>query len=255
MKPCMLERIYACGWHLLFSACVASFAAIMVFLVWYPEWLAAASGVTDIFLLLLVVDVILGPSITLIVFNRQKKELKRDITIIIAVQMAALLYGLYAMFIARPVYIAFTLERFDVVYANDISRESLSKAVHPEYRRLPVFGPRLIAAPLPDDLKIREEIVMEAVAGTGEDVQHMPEYYVPYSDKVADILKSAKPLRTLKLKHPTKNALIAAAVKKTTLTEERLVYLPLRGRTSSDWVLLLDVKNANVVGFAGVDGF
>jgi hypothetical protein len=193
------ERVYAFGLHLMFSACVAALCSILVFFVWYPGLLAFASGVSDIFVLLLLVDVILGPVITLIIFNREKKELTRDLVIVVVIQMVAMFYGLYAVFVARPVYIAFTLERFDIVYANDISSQNLTKAIRPEFHSLPFFGPKLIAAPLPDDLKVREEIIMEAVAGSGDDVQQMPQYYVPYSEHKVQVIKNLKSLQALKL--------------------------------------------------------
>lgn len=71
-----LNRYQAFGVHLLASAAVALISAAVVFLVWYPSPLQLATGVTGIFLMLLAVDVIVGPCITLIVFNTAKKELK-----------------------------------------------------------------------------------------------------------------------------------------------------------------------------------
>ena len=69
-----INRFQAFTGHLIASACVASLLSLIVFMLWYPGTLAYASGVIDIFLLLLIVDVTLGPSITLIIFNKAKKE-------------------------------------------------------------------------------------------------------------------------------------------------------------------------------------
>jgi len=62
------------------------------------------------------VDVILGPLITLTVFNRSKprSELVRDLTVVGLIQLAALGYGLWTVFVARPVHLVFEYDRFRV---------------------------------------------------------------------------------------------------------------------------------------------
>ena len=74
-----MNRFQACATHLLASGAAALLSSALVFLLWYPGLLSYASGVISIFLMLLWVDVVLGPLITLIVFNTKKKELKRDL--------------------------------------------------------------------------------------------------------------------------------------------------------------------------------
>ncbi len=246
------ERVYAFGCHLLFSTCVALLSAALVFWVWYPGLLAYASGVQNIFLLLLVVDVILGPVITLIIFNRQKKELKRDLAIIVIVQVAAMLYGLHTVFIARPVYIAFTLERFDVVYANQISSENLAQAIRPEYRTLPLFGPKFIAAPLPDDLKAREAIVMGAILGNGDDVQEMPQYYVPYSEQKGQVLKSIKPLSTLKLFNKSRLQTVDALIYKYATRHVDVGYLLVKGKIN-DLTAIINQSSGEILEMTDLD--
>ena len=63
-----LNRYQAFATHLMGSVAVALCSAALVFLVWYPDKLPQATGVTNIFLMLLAVDVVVGPIITLIVF-------------------------------------------------------------------------------------------------------------------------------------------------------------------------------------------
>jgi len=240
-----LNRFHAFGLHLLVSIGVALCSAAMVFWVWYPDVLAYASGVDDVFLLLVSVDVILGPIITLIVFNPRKKELRRDLTIVVLVQAAALLYGLSAVFIARPVYLAFNLDRFDVVNANEIRDENLAKAIRPEFRSLPYFGPKIIASPLPDDSKIKDKIMVGTLLG-GDDVQQMPQYYLPYTARLADAIKQSKPLDRLKPFNRDKLSEVDALIRKYADRQTEVGYVLLKAKVH-DGVVILNRRTGEVL--------
>jgi hypothetical protein len=59
----------------------------------------------------------LGPLITLIIFDTKKPRLKYDLATIAVLQVAALAYGSYIMFEARPVYTVFVGNQFQTVPA------------------------------------------------------------------------------------------------------------------------------------------
>ena len=69
--------------HLIVSLLIACCCLILVFYVWHPVPLAKAIGVTHIFLMMLIIDVILGPLLTLLVAKQGKKTLKFDLSVII----------------------------------------------------------------------------------------------------------------------------------------------------------------------------
>lgn len=116
----MKFKLRAFGWHLLISLIVASIVGGFVFLFWYPNPLAKAVGVSDIFWLMLGVDVALGPLLTLLVAKQGKKTLKMDLMIIGLVQLGALIYGVYNISMTRPLYIVYDSTRFELVQANQL---------------------------------------------------------------------------------------------------------------------------------------
>lgn len=232
--------------HLLISLCLASLSVTLVFFVWYPGLLAYATGVTQIFLILLSVDVVLGPIITLIIFNLKKKELKRDLYIVAVIQMSALLYGMHTTFIARPAYIAFNINRFDLTYANEVKQENLDKASNSEYRKLPIFGPKIISVLLPADAKLREDIIFAAMTGSGEDVQYLPQYYAPYEQQKPDIIKLLKSLDKLKNYNKENEAEFNALIKKYQALNIEVGYLPLKGRIH-DLSVILNSSTAEIM--------
>jgi len=238
-----VKRFHAFGWHLLISLCIASALASVVFFVWYPQALAYASGVGEIFILLVGVDVVLGPAITLIIFNPLKKELKRDLGVVVAVQLMALLYGMYTVFLARPVYLVFNLDRFDVVYASDIAEEDLLAAGLESSWSLPMLGPDLVAAKLPSDSVLAKKIVLKAIT-TGEDIQYKPQYYVPYeslSQVVRVQMKSIENLRKVNSAHLDNVEAVVADYE-----GGKLAYMPVVAR-AHNVIALVDGMSAEVL--------
>jgi hypothetical protein len=244
-KSIRLNRYQAFGLHLSGSVLIALCSAALVFLVWYPSPLAEATGVTNIFLMLLVVDVVIGPFITLIVFNTAKKELKRDLLIILLLQVAALLYGLHAVFIARPVYVVYNASQFDLVYANDLSDEKLAKVTNPLFKSIPLWGPETIAAQFPDNTQTTSDIVLSAISG-GDDLPQMPEYYLPYADKKAQIIKAIKPLESLRKLNADKNKEIDDLKQRYAANKAGIGFFPLIGKVK-DLTVIVALDSAEVL--------
>ena len=68
------SKLRAFGIHLSLSLLVAALAAVVVFGVWYPYPYRDISGGRDLFLLIVGVDVVLGPLVTFTVFNPKKSR-------------------------------------------------------------------------------------------------------------------------------------------------------------------------------------
>jgi hypothetical protein len=93
--------------HIITSVIIAFLLTLLVFFIWYPSPFATAVGVTHIFLMLLVIDVILGPLLGLLVYKEGKKTLKFDLSVIILIQIAALCYGVFSIEQGRPAWLVF----------------------------------------------------------------------------------------------------------------------------------------------------
>ena len=172
--------------HLLISLVIALFVMGFVFFVWYPEPLATAVGVTHIFLMLLVIDVILGPLLGLLVYKEGKKTLKMDLSIIILIQIIALIYGVYSIAQARPVWIAFNYDRFELVRNNEIKVEHVKQAL-PRYQQptwLQAEYVGLKQATDPQELQIDQ---MGAMLN-GISLAQYPERYIPL-EQVSEQMK------------------------------------------------------------------
>ena len=117
------ERFAAAGIHLAISALIALAAAALVFGLWFPGLYRLMSGGQSLFVLVVSVDVVLGPLLTLAVFDRTRKSirhLRMDLLVIALLQTAALGYGLHTVMAVRPVALVFEVDRFRVVTAADV---------------------------------------------------------------------------------------------------------------------------------------
>lgn len=225
-----MSRWKASSIHLALSAIIAAAVLALMLMLWYPPPLFAAVGGQQVLLILLGVHVTLGPFITLLIFNAKKsrKALIFDLSVIALLQVSALIYGMSVVFQARPVYVVFSKDSFDLVTANLLSKEDIAKARYPEYRSLPHTGPVYVYTELPTDIKERNEVVLSALSG--KDLPLFPQYYMPYAEHMAAAGLSAKPLAELKKLNPDRAAEIDEAIHTSGRNEADVGFLPLRAK-------------------------
>jgi len=124
-----MSRFKAAFIHFLISASVLGLFLALVFIVWYAYPFYRTEGVTEIVFIMTVVDVVLGPLLTLLLFKSGKKYLVLDLSVIAAFQLAALLYGGYTVYSERPSYIVFTHNKFDVVSKVEIDMNRIPEGI------------------------------------------------------------------------------------------------------------------------------
>ncbi len=249
----MFGRLRAALIHLSLSALMALMAASLVFLVWYPSPYGQISGGRELFGLLVVVDVIIGPLITLVIFNQSKtrRHLVMDFTVVGLLQLAALMYGLWSVFAARPVHLVFEYHRMAVVHAVDIEPEALAKAPA-ELQTLPLTGPTLLSLRPLGGADEQFDSIIKTVGGIPQAAQ--PALWQPYDAARADILRESRPAAQLKERFPQYADTIDQAVARTGLPLDQLRTLPLLSRKTA-WTVLIDAQTAQPVGFVALDLF
>lgn len=247
------ERSRAAGIHLAASVLVALLAAALVFIIWYPYPYREASGGRELFTLVVVIDVIIGPLLTFAVFNRKKpiRELRRDLFIVVLLQLAALGYGLWTVYAARPVHLVFEIDRFQTVHAIEVDPELLQKAP-PGFRSTPLLGPTLLAVRPFKNANESGEATMVALSGVS--MSSRPDLWEEYAAAKPRVRTVAKPAATLLTHFPAQAPLIDKAVQDAGRPVAKLVYVPMKSRMQF-WTVLLDAQTMDVVGFINLDSF
>lgn len=240
--------------HLLLSALIATALATLVFGWWYPFPYRELAGGQQLFWTVMAVDVVCGPLLTAVVFNPQKsrRELVLDLSLVVLIQIGALIYGVYSVALARPVVLAYEIDRFVAVPAVDVDTPSLSDAL-PDLRFLSWTGPKLVGTRKARDGKEASLSLTQSLQGL--QISARPGWWIPYEESVPDVKLRMRKLDALraKLEKPQQSLVDEAAVS-TGEPVSTLFYLPLTSRELTDWIVLLDAQ-AQIKGYAQVDGF
>lgn len=247
-------RLRAAFIHLSISALVAALAALLVFGLWYPYPYRDISGGSELFRLVVAVDVVLGPLITFAIFNRAKprKELRRDLAVVGLLQLAGLVYGLWTVHLARPVHMVFEYDRFRVVHRVEIPMDLADRAP-PGIEAIPFGGPTLLSIRPFRNSNEQMELTLAALGGVH--LSARPDLWQSYEAGRTAILAAAKPVSELKSRFAAHSAEIDAVIREAGGEPARAAYLPLIARKAEGWTVLLDGSSAKVLGYVPLDSF
>ncbi len=245
-----MTRWKASAIHLLICATIGMCVISAMLFAWYPQPYFDALGGGKLAFILLGVDVVLGPLITLVIFKAGKKGLKFDLAVIALVQLSALAYGLHVVFEARPVYIVFSVDRFDLVAANEVVPDAVTGAPREEFKSLPLTGPLIVAADLPEDKEARTKVMFSSLSGV--DIQHLPQYYVPYQERTAVVLSKAKSLAKLRERRADAAERFTQLEQELGVRTNELMYLPLVTK-KVDLTAVIDPASGRIMKVLPVD--
>ncbi|TLY69197.1 MAG: hypothetical protein E6K46_09105 [Gammaproteobacteria bacterium] len=198
----MKFRLKAFALHLTGSACALTLVIGGMYLGWYrwPGWYL--TGVLHVVTIVLIVDLALGPALTLILANpaKSRRQLTIDIGAIVTVQLAALIYGAITLWLGRPLYYAFSVDRLEIVQANDLEADEIALG----QRQNPTLAPHWYSLPhwiwasLPENPDEAAKIVMSAPFG-GKDVTQMPRYFRPWQQGLTKLRERLTRLDDIKV--------------------------------------------------------
>ena len=239
-----MSRWQAAGIHLGISALIAAVVLVVIYLVWYPSPYFKAMGGDQLVLLVVGVDVVIGPLITLIIYKAGKKGLKFDLSMIAFLQSAALAYGVTIAAVARPAYTVFVIDRFEVVSPNALDPAEIAKVQRPEFKSMPWLGPKIVGVIKPEETNESNRVLF--AMREGKDLQHFPQHYVPYGDVATQAGQRAQPLETLRRYNKDRSAEIETFLNQYGVAEKDVGFLPMRARRAEMSTIVK--KNGEIVG-------
>ena len=238
-----MSRFRASGFHFVISLLVGLVLLALSWFMWYPAPMLMAIGGHEIFLLVVGIDVVLGPLLTLVVFKSGKKTLKFDLAVIALLQIAALVYGVSTLLEARPAYVAALGDKFQVIQATEVTDANLAKAK----TSLPWWGPHWVGTKAPTDRYDIDAVNDVATVGGGRG--HFPQLHVPYDSMAKELIQRAQPIAALKKINSAQAAEIDAWLAKHGYTEQTAKFQPIK-ISASEFVVMIDAKTAAVIGIA-----
>jgi len=239
--------------HLAASALIVGVACSLIFFLWYPYPYFQAAGAWNVLRVLIGVDLVLGPLLTVVVFKPGKRGLKLDLAIIAVVQLAALVYGLTIIYRERPYFTVFAVDRFFVLARHDI--DSTELAIAESEGRIdvkPLRGPVLTVASRPTDEAQRQKLLDDTIFGGKPDIERRPEFWRRFADEAQQVIDRQRPLSALRAARPDAADAIARLTAKHGVAEDRIGFLPLTAK-NRDLTFVIDATTGAPLDVIDVD--
>lgn len=185
--------------HLAISATVVGTVCGVIFFFWYPSPYFEIRGTWRILRVLIGVDLIVGPTLTLILFRPNKPGLALDVAMIATIQLSALLYGSASIFQERPYYAIFAVDRFEILAKYEVDAAAVAETT---FADKPLVGPVLAVASIPSDPAEFQQLLQETLFEGRPDIERRPDRWRPYAESKDAVLARARPLSLLLEEQP-----------------------------------------------------
>jgi hypothetical protein len=198
-----MTRIQAFITHLAISLAIFAVLAALVVFVWYPDFLFSTDGGWQGIRLIGLVDLVLGPLLTLVVYQADKPSLKMDLAVIATIQLVCLTAGTYVVYAQRPLTLVYVDGQFYSMSAGDYADAGVPI---PDLSHLPGRRPKRVAVELPKDLEAQSALRSHAWQN-GIPLRALSEHYVPLTYDLLAVEQEAVPYDRLRARDRERGAL------------------------------------------------
>lgn len=246
LKP----RLTAAGWHFLASAVVVSLFMGIVYFVWYPKPFFIIHSVFDAVKIVLVVDLILGPFLTFVIYNtlKPRAELFRDISFIVILQIVALGWGAHITYKMRPDFLVYYDSTFYSILKSEINAEKLKQVKPPAIWQRPKA---VYVQPLKSEVALQR---LDKILKGGDivGVMYMADKYRPLSmtiggEHMQDIINSATSY-TILLKSKTWQKKVETFLKRNNGKGDDFLFYSLENATDFSGIIIFNKQDFTFAG-------
>lgn len=199
LKDKIIYKAKATSVHLMISVLVFIVFLYFILFEWYPEPFFTAQGGWQGIRLMAFVDLVLGPSLTLIVYNHLKprKYIIFDISVIMVVQIAALILGGYTVYSQRPIALVYWGNAFYTVTNDDYHKQGIET---PDFSQYSHYIPPLIySRPIATEAELERS---NSLTNKMIPAYAHIEFYAAIEDNMEDILSNEVNMNEVMLANP-----------------------------------------------------
>ncbi len=227
--------------HLFLSIFFIGLFLLYIWQCWFPGPLFALEDVYEALKILIPVDAILGPMLTLLLYVPKKKSLVFDLTVVALFQVMALVYGGYTIYTVRPAAIVFAADRFEVVTYKQLNSKPLPlKRFKENERTIPL-------------LAYAKRPKKELLTVDGAPYSTIPDNYYPLQDFKDNLVKMAVNVDDINPKADKDKAILKAYLESHKNHLDNLLFYFLQGTSYHSILMVLDKKSLNVVDYIHID--
>ncbi len=237
-----ISRRQAFGMHLATSVVIFFALLGLLTLIWYPSPIFALEGGWKGLRIVALVDVVLGPLLTLVLFKPGKPGLKLDMTLIILFQAVALAWGVWTLHSTRPVLLVFADESFRSISAAQLS------AIDPDGKlRARWVGESLtkVYVDLPED-PIDFTNLLQKTRASGSSEYLLVSHYRPLEAEWSHVIDDSLDIERYVAGHPAWQRALDHLLAKLGKATSDLVFLPYVGRYQRA-ILVADRRSKQLV--------
>jgi hypothetical protein len=222
------KKLAASGIHFLLSLTAFSIFVLVLLYAWFPEPFFTASGGIQGLKIVILVDLVLGPLLTFVVFdlNKPRAELLRDLSIIALLQLSALIWGIYAMSGQRPVALVFWEHEFYTVPYSALDQHYTDTA---EFQKLADRPRQLIYAEKPTSLE-GIEAMLQRVNDLDLPPHHQIELYHSFEEGFALAKQHQVDIQEIIQHNPDMQQQLRELLQSKNQAMDELIYLGLKSR-------------------------
>ena len=189
-----LSRWYAFGIHLAISGVIFVGLAYLVLYQWYPGFFFETDGGWEGMRILIGVDLVLGPLLTLIVFRAGKPGLRNDLIMIGIFQAVCLAGGIYVVHSERPIALVYVDGQFNSVTLSSYDDDDITP---PDWGTFTGDYPKRVQVSIPEDPTLQTDLRRSMLQGKRQ-MNLAVEYYESFDKDNATFLADAFDYAALK---------------------------------------------------------
>ena len=241
-------RLKASVIHMLISAMVLLVFFSVVYFIWYPNPLHQLHSTLNVTQIVVAVDLVLGPLLTLVIFNIKKPraELVRDVSLIVLVQIIALGWGMHITHKVRPAFVVFHL---DAMYS--VTRDDIQRSTSADESLLPYFWqkPEYVYIPPLQGEEVVQHVVNVIKKGES-DIMYHTDRYLPFMENIDEMLARSLDISAYVENKPGTKKYLDKFLQDNQGVLEDYVFFPLEyGQFKA--IMAFDKKDMTVVGLVG----
>lgn len=247
-KSLIVQKFKALAAHLSISTVLVGIALWLMLKLWFPTPLFTTDGGSLGLKLLLLVDLVLGPMLTFVVFNPQKARrlMVLDLSVIAILQLGAYGYGLSNIHSVRVQAVAFHDGQFDSVTADRFAEQEIKPG---DWQALGAGAPYIVNVrePLPGE----ESSDVFAFGFTAGLEPHQLQFlYTPLRSAADTVWQAGSSLAQLRAQRPVLADTAQRWLEKQGQSAEAVRFVRLQGFYDVA-VLVINQRGEWLGGFAG----